>query len=103
DMAPWALVGQAFVALRQKQYSQALDFVRQAERASQSPDRILEATIMHLRGAVAYHQGESAQALDLLKEALRLFDRNHFGTGRVLDTLGMVYQITDNFQTAEEF
>ncbi len=28
---------------------------------------------------------------------------DHFGTGRVLDTLGMVYAGRDNFHAAEEF
>jgi hypothetical protein len=39
----------------------------------------------------------------LLYEALELLGREHLGTGRVLDTLGMVYASKDNFHAACEF
>ena len=50
-----------------------------------------------------YHEGEFDSALPQLHEALTLFGREHFATGRVLDTFGMVYAGKDNFHAAREF
>ncbi|MCI0559612.1 MAG: tetratricopeptide repeat protein, partial [Nitrososphaera sp.] len=41
--------------------------------------------------------------LPYLSEALELFGREHFGTGRVLDTRGMIYAKRDSFHAAREF
>ncbi len=38
-----------------------------------------------------------------LRESLRLLGKDHYGTGRILDTFGMVYAARDNFHAAEEF
>jgi class 3 adenylate cyclase len=102
-LTPWANVGQAFLAQRQKQFAEARELLRRAEQVPHPPDPVLQATIAHLRGALAQNQGQPAEALDHLRQALRLFGSGHFGTGRVLDTIGMVYAATDHFHAAEEF
>jgi class 3 adenylate cyclase/Tfp pilus assembly protein PilF len=56
-----------------------------------------------LRGSVAFHTSDFDRALSELRESLRLLGKDHFGTGRVLDTFGMVYSARDNFHAAEEF
>jgi class 3 adenylate cyclase len=103
----WVAVGRAFIALRQHRYDQTDELLDQAEKfleqAQHAPDEhILRATIYHCRGALVYHQGET-DPLPLLHEALRLYGKDSFGTGRVLDTLGMVYASRDNFHAAREF
>jgi tetratricopeptide (TPR) repeat protein len=64
---------------------------------------MLLATATHCRGAVYFHQRRVDQALASLHEALKLFGAEHSATGRVLDTLGMVYASKNNFQSAREF
>jgi class 3 adenylate cyclase/predicted negative regulator of RcsB-dependent stress response len=102
-LAGWALTGLAFHLLRDKQFTQAHEHLNQAERAADPADAILRATIHHHRGAVLFHEGKNDRALPLLHAALEGFGRDHFGTARVLDTLGMVYAAKDNFAAAREF
>jgi class 3 adenylate cyclase/Flp pilus assembly protein TadD len=101
-MTGWALVAQGFVALRQTRYQTAHEVLDQAA-AGDPTDKILRATIHHCRGSIYYHQGKPHDAFPHLNEALHLFGTNHFGTGRVLDTLGMFYASRDNFHAAREF
>ena len=61
------------------------------------------AAVAHLRGAIAFHTSDLDRALGELRGALRLMGKDHYGTGRVLDTFGMVYAARDNFHAAEEF
>jgi class 3 adenylate cyclase len=98
----WALVGQALAALRKAAYKPAHQLLDQASRGA-SADTTLRATVAHYRGAVLFHEGQDDAALPHLHEALELFGPEHFVTGRVLDTLGMVYAAKDNFATAFEF
>jgi tetratricopeptide (TPR) repeat protein len=102
-LAGWARVGQAFIALRERQDSLAHELLDQASTPDNLTDRTLRATIAHCRGVVYYHEGKSNRALPQLHEALELFGLDHFGTGRVLDTLGMVYANKNNFHAAREF
>jgi class 3 adenylate cyclase/uncharacterized protein HemY len=102
-LAGWALVGQAFIALREKDYERAHQLLDGAAIKDNTGNAMLLATATHCRGAVYYHQGRLDQALGRLHEALRLFGTEHFSTGRVLDTLGMVYASKSNFQSAREF
>jgi class 3 adenylate cyclase/predicted Ser/Thr protein kinase len=114
----WALAGQAAEALRDRQYPRAHKLLDQAASSvgaptstvgARSPDRapaddtVLRATIAHTRGTIFAHQGKAEQALPQLNEALALFGKEHFNTGRVLDTLGMVYAGKGNFHVAREF
>jgi class 3 adenylate cyclase len=99
----WAQAGQAYVALRQHDYRRAHLLLDQAAAQGDSGDPFLEATIAHCRGALSYHEGRDTLALSELHHALSLFGRRHFATGRVLDTLGMVYTSKDNFHAAREF
>jgi class 3 adenylate cyclase len=97
----WSRFGQAFVALRKHAYEEA---ERLLVALRPAPDNVLlQAVTAHLRGANYFHAGDSGRALPLLHQALRLMGRDHFGAGRVLDTLGMVYAGRDDFHTAEEF
>jgi class 3 adenylate cyclase/Tfp pilus assembly protein PilF len=115
SMAAWALTAQAFIEVRKNAYDQARNLLNQAFSKADADDPILNASIHHCYGALLYHEGlmGSAQphpgearidaALSHLHEALRLFGKDHFGTGRVLDTLGMYYSSKDNFYAAREF
>jgi tetratricopeptide (TPR) repeat protein len=99
-----ALVGQAFVAMRQHDYPHAHALLEQAATQGDPTDALLRAAIAHCRGAVLFHEGGvHTEVLAALYDALELFGREHFGTGRVLDTLGMVYASRDNFYAAGEF
>lgn len=100
----WAKVGQAFVALRQRDFAGTDALLNEAakhEREGQVP--MLRASISHCRGTLLYHQGKSDYVLPHLHEALQLFGNEHFGTGRVLDSIGMAYGSRDNFHAAREF
>jgi class 3 adenylate cyclase len=100
----WARVGQAFLAYGQGQLDRALGLVGQAQGAARTDDRILQATLEHLKGAIRYKQGRDEEALDHLYRALDGYPPDHMGYGRVLDTLGMVYQTAhDDFATAHLF
>jgi len=101
SLAGWALVGQSFVAMRRKDFRRAHQLLDEASRGD-SADATRQATIAHLRGSVLYHEGKAEEARPLLLEALRAFGREHFGTGRVLDTLEMIYAGKDNFHAARE-
>jgi class 3 adenylate cyclase/uncharacterized protein HemY len=102
-LAGWALVGQAFIALREKDYERAHQLLDGAATKGTGGNSMLLATATHCRGAVCYHQGRFDEALVRLHEALGLFGTDHFAAGRVLDTLGMVYASKNNFQSAREF
>jgi tetratricopeptide (TPR) repeat protein len=99
----WARTGQAFLAMRQQHFASAQELLDRAAVAVDPDDRALCATIAHVRGTVLYRQGEDGAALDKLHEALEQFGADHFGTGRVLDSLGMVHGTLNNYPAALEF
>jgi class 3 adenylate cyclase len=99
ELTAWARVGQAFIRYRERKYDEAWDLFDQAGLGAAS-DHILQATIDHGRGALRYRQGRDDEALEFLYRAAERFGTEHFGFGRVLDTLGMVYTAKDNFPTA---
>jgi class 3 adenylate cyclase len=103
NLRGWALVGKAQNALRDRAYRQAHFLLDQAEAETGPADAPLQAARAHLRGAVCSHEGQTDQALAHLHNALALLERDHFVTGRVLDTLGMVYAGRGNFPMAREF
>jgi class 3 adenylate cyclase len=103
-LRPWALLGQAFVMMRQYDRTKALGLLDEIEaEIGRLDDPALRSAAKHARGAIQFHLGHSTEALRLLGEALELLGKNHFATGRILDTLGMVYAAKDNFHAAEEF
>lgn len=102
-LTAWAQAGQAYVALRQHDYACGHRLLDAATKEGDSNDLALSATISHCRGAILYHEGKTELALAQLHEALALFSQDHFGAGRVLNTLGMVYAGKDNFHAAREF
>ncbi len=64
---------------------------------------MLRATLFHTRASVYSHEGNLTLALRDLQEALNLLGREHFLTGRILDTLGMVYASKGDFHLARAF
>jgi class 3 adenylate cyclase len=98
----WAGVGQVFIALRETKYSSAHLQLDKAEAEGDRNDPIFLATVAHVRGSIYYHQGDD-RAISLLHKALSIFGKDHFSTGRVIDSLGMVYATKDNFHAAREF
>jgi tetratricopeptide (TPR) repeat protein len=102
-LAGWALAGQALVAVRERRTEEARRLLDEAARAAEPGDVSLRATVAHLRATLAFHGGASAEALALLCAALEGFGPDHFGTGRVLDTFGMVHAARDDFPTARAF
>jgi class 3 adenylate cyclase/predicted Ser/Thr protein kinase len=102
-LAGWALAGQAMAALRDRAYGAVHRLLDQAAAQGDPEEPVQRATLAHTRGVVHVHQGKTDEALPHLHEALALLGRDHFGTGRVLDTLGMVYASRGNFHVAREF
>jgi serine/threonine protein kinase/class 3 adenylate cyclase len=99
----WVLCGQASHALRERDYQAARESLDKAEALGDTGDMMLCATINHTRAASLVHSGKCDAALAYLNRALDLFGRQHFMTGRVLDTLGMAYAYKGNFPVAREF
>ncbi len=99
----WRLAGQALGALRERDFRRALRLLQKSEELADPADTLLRAAWLHTRASVYSHEGKSAAALRDLQEALRLFGKDHFMSGRVLDSLGMVYAGKSNFQLARAF
>ena len=102
ELKAWAMVGRAFIAYRERLYDsaeQSLDFAAGCE----CDDHVLRATVEHLRGAIALMRGRGDDALNKLYSALDGLGLDHFGAGRVLDTLGMIHGSRNDFATAMLF
>jgi serine/threonine protein kinase/class 3 adenylate cyclase len=99
----WSLAGQASYALRERDYGAAQSLLAMAQTQGDPSDRMLAATIAHTRATALVHVGQPDKALPFLHQALDLFGRQHFMTGRVLDTLGMAYAYKGSFPVAREF
>jgi tetratricopeptide (TPR) repeat protein len=102
-LAGWALAGRAFVARRERDYTAARELLAQAAAQAEPEDTALRATIAHGRAIVAYDQDRTEEALVELHAALEELGPGHFGTGRVLDTLGMVHATRANLPVASAF
>lgn len=98
-LAAWALVGQAFIHYRNGELDLAWATFDRAD-ADAGADNALRGAIEHGRGAIRYRQNRDDDALEYLYRAADLFGRGTFGLGRVLDTLGMIYAVKNNFSTA---
>ena len=97
----WKRFIQAFLAMRQRRFEEA---ERLLDSVDPEPESILlQAAVAHIRGANAFHMSDQERALRELRESLRLLGGDHYGSGRILDTFGMVYAARDNFHAAEEF
>jgi class 3 adenylate cyclase len=99
ELRDWALVGEAFVALTRHGASDALKLLAQVSSAEQI-DQVLRGAVAFARGIVYYRQGQHAQALEEVYGAAKLFGTEHFGFGRVLDSLAMVYAALNDYPTA---
>ena len=102
QLEAWALVGQAFLSLREGAFKNSHKLLDKAVQLPPTTDVVLRASIAHCRGSIYYHEGEISKALEHLRSALAGFGRDHFCTGRVLDSLGMVYTTKDHFHAARE-
>jgi class 3 adenylate cyclase len=104
ELQAWALVGQAFLALKSQEFARVFSLLDSAEAQRNPEDSILRGTLAHCRGAALNRQGQHEEALDRLYQALEDFGPDHFGTGRVLDTLGDVYHASqDDYAAAQLF
>ena len=95
--------GHALCARRPEQARELLD---EAERrfTPVGNGRILAGIIAHLKGITRFHEGSgSDEVLVHLHAALEAFGGDHFLTGRVLDSLGMVHVSLHHLQVAREF
>jgi class 3 adenylate cyclase/tetratricopeptide (TPR) repeat protein len=102
----WGKFVRAFIALRRREFSNCEQLLDEVELPAADGDPQLLAAVCHIRGTLCYHQGKSEEALRHLTEALGKLggvESGHFGVGRVLDTLGMIYVSRDNFHIAREF
>ena len=99
EMRAWARTGQAFIRYRTGQLDEGWKLLDLAEQDATS-DVILQATIDHGRGAIRYRQARDDEALEYLYRAAERFGPDHFGFGRVVDTLGMIYVAKENFPAA---
>jgi class 3 adenylate cyclase/tetratricopeptide (TPR) repeat protein/predicted Ser/Thr protein kinase len=102
-LAAWGLLGQAYMLLRAYDLPRVGPLLEEAAAQGAPPDPVLEANLDHLRGYLLLRRGEWGPAVARLHRALDLLGRDHFVTGRLLDTLGELYAGMNNFQAAREF
>jgi class 3 adenylate cyclase len=102
ELAGWAHVGLAFVAMRSRDFVQAHRHLAQAAGCA-GHDPALSGSVRLLEGTVAFHEGHKDRALQLLEESVGLFGPECFSRGRALDALGAWYAAQDNFHAALEF
>ncbi len=103
DYVGWSLAGQAFIALREYDHARARQWLQEAEHNNSQNSPILKAAIAHCLGVICYHEDKIDEALVALREAFDTLAPDHFGTARVLDTLGMLYASKDDFGAAHAF
>ena len=99
----WALTAQATTLVRQRDLRGAHRLLDEARDRADPADAALQGTVAHTRAVAFFHEGRTDLALPQLHEALAHFGADHFATGRVLDSLGMVYAGRANFRVAREF
>jgi class 3 adenylate cyclase/uncharacterized protein HemY len=105
SLAGWALFVRAYAVLRQKEFKVCKQLLDSIQCGTGDGDIELRAAAAHLRGALYYHQGNADEALSLLRTSISLFGgvkSGHFGVGRVVDTMGMIYASRNNFHAARE-
>jgi tetratricopeptide (TPR) repeat protein len=102
-LAGWARTGRGFLAYRERDFAAARALLAEAAAAADPRDAALRGTIAHLRGSILFQEGAADAALAELHTALEQLGPAHFGTGRVLDTLGMVRAYLGDFTAAQEF
>src|SRR5205823_1408582 len=96
-LAGWSLVGQGLIALREKRYAAAHDILDRALVQRPKDDKVFKGAVLHARGAVHHHEGRPELARVELFEALELYGKDHLATGRVLDTIGMIFDADGHF------
>jgi class 3 adenylate cyclase/tetratricopeptide (TPR) repeat protein/predicted Ser/Thr protein kinase len=102
-LAGWALVGEAYQHNRDHDFARADCLLREAADQGDPRDNVLQASIAHQKGFFLFHAWRPSEAVTALHEALALCGREHFLTGPILDTLGLVYASKNNFLAAREF
>jgi len=102
ELAGWAHLGLAFIAMRARRTDEGLSRLEEAENVA-GDDSILLGCIRTLQATTHFHAGRATEALPLLEEAAHLIGPECFSRGRVLDSLGMWYASQGNVQAAVEF
>ncbi len=102
EVAGWALLGLAFVAMRARNTDLALQRLQHAEEFAVA-DPALLAGVRLLQGTTRFHRGETDGVLEQFEEAAALAGAERFSYGRIMDALGMWYAGRDNVQAAIEF
>jgi tetratricopeptide (TPR) repeat protein len=99
ELCSWARIGRAFLAIRGHDLSTAERLLSEVEAAP--GDRVLRATLCHLRGTIAYRAGRDP--VPELVTALETLPQGHFTTGRILDTLAADAAVRGRHAAAEEY
>jgi tetratricopeptide (TPR) repeat protein len=102
SLGGWWWTRQALRPLAERDFPALRECLQHASESA-GDDRMLLATVAHLRGAAAHHQGYPVTAWSELCQALERFGPNHFLTARVMDTLGMVAVSRSQWPAAREF
>ena len=102
-LTAWGLACRAFALVEAYSFARAKQAVEEAAAVRRPSDPLFDATLALLRGTLLVRHGGWDEAVPLLHQALALFGREHFMTGRVLDQLGRVYAGKCNFDAAHEF
>lgn len=97
----WCKLGHAFIAMRRRQHDLVENLLNEIQEPEDSV--ILRAGIAHLRGSNYFYAGKLDQALPLFNHALEMVGHSHFASGRVLDSLGVLYSRRDHYHVAEMF
>ena len=104
----WADICHAFILIRQGKLEEAKKKYHSANwlvKDHNLDDDCLKGTIAHCWGTLRYHESSHYhdEAIDKLYEALEFLGSSHFGTGRVLDTIGMYFANRHAYGLALEF
>jgi serine/threonine protein kinase/class 3 adenylate cyclase len=104
EVRQWAAMGRVFVSLRNYDFGTAETLLAPLLSDRQAPtDPVLMANLHHINGFLRLRRGQVESAVELLHRALSLLGRDHFLTGRLLDTLGELYAGRHNYHAAREF
>jgi class 3 adenylate cyclase/tetratricopeptide (TPR) repeat protein/predicted Ser/Thr protein kinase len=104
EFRQWVAMGQIYRALQNYDFGTAETLLEPLLSDTQAPaDPVLEANLHHVNGFLRLRRGHVEASMDLLHRALALLGRDHFLTGRLLDTLGELYAGRNNYHAAREF
>lgn len=103
DYQVMAQLGLCFVRMRNHQYADAHGLLDQVPEPIAASDAVVRGIRAWLRGTIFYREGKLESVLPLLYQALEDLGADRLSSGRVLDTLGMVYAARNNYHAARLF